>query len=217
MSFEFVPKGEYQPFKLEVDGILREVQKYLRKNKILTFQFNLIGSAGRKLITRVKNGNKGFDLDYNIVIQKTFDEKYEDPKLLKEIFVKLFNRYFDDSYDYSKDSTSVITIKKLNAKRNKILYSVDFAIVSYYEDDDGKERQEYVRFDKNTNTYSWALRKVATDHRYVENLIKDNGLWQDVKDLYLENKNKEPDKKSRIVYYQTLDTIFKRNFQQKER
>ncbi len=217
MSFEYVPKGEYQPFKLEVDGILREVQKYLRKNKILTFQFNLIGSAGRKLITRVKNGNKGFDLDYNIVIQKTFDEKYEDPKLLKEIFVKLFNRYFDDSYDYSKDSTSVITIKKLNAKRNKILYSVDFAIVSYYEDDDGKERQEYVRFDKNTNTYSWALRKVATDHRYVENLIKDNGLWQDVKDLYLENKNKEPDKKSRIVYYQTLDTIFKRNFQQKER
>lgn len=217
MSFEYVPKGEYQPFKLEVDGILREVQKYLRKNKILTFQFNLIGSAGRKLITRVKNGNKGFDLDYNIVIQKTFDEKYEDPKLLKETFVKLFNRYFDDSYDYSKDSTSVITIKKLNAKRNKILYSVDFAIVSYYEDDDGKERQEYVRFDKNTNTYSWALRKVATDHRYVENLIKDNGLWQDVKDLYLENKNKEPDKKSRIVYYQTLDTIFKRNFQQKER
>ncbi len=217
MSFEYVPKGEYQPFKLEVDGILREVQKYLRKNKILTFQFNLIGSAGRKLITRVKNGNKGFDLDYNIVIQKILNEKYEDPKLLKEIFVKLFNRYFDDSYDYSEDSTSVITIKKLNANRNKIICSVDFAIVSYYEDDDGKERQEYVRFDKNTNTYSWALRKVATDHRYVENLIKDNGLWQNVKKLYLENKNKEPDKKSRIVYYQTLDTIFKRNFQQKER
>lgn len=217
MSFEYVPKGEYQPFKLEVDGILREVQKYLRKNKILTFQFNLIGSAGRKLITRVKNGNKGFDLDYNIVIQKILNEKYEDPKLLKEIFVKLFNRYFDDSYDYSEDSTSVITIKKLNANRNKIICSVDFAIVSYYEDDDGKERQEYVRFDKNTNTYSWALRKVAADHRYVENLIKDNGLWQNVKKLYLENKNKEPDKKSRIVYYQTLDTIFKRNFQQKER
>lgn len=189
----------------------------MRKNKILTFQFNLIGSAGRKLITRVKNGNKGFDLDYNIVIQKILNEKYEDPKLLKEIFVKLFNRYFDDSYDYSEDSTSVITIKKLNANRNKIICSVDFAIVSYYEDDDGKERQEYVRFDKNTNTYSWALRKVATDHRYVENLIKDNGLWQNVKKLYLENKNKEPDKKSRIVYYQTLDTIFKRNFQQKER
>ena len=31
--------------------------------------------------------------------------------------------------------------------------------------------------------------------------------------LYLKNKNKEPHKKSRIVYYQTIDTIFKRHFQ----
>ncbi len=213
MSFEYVPKGEYQPFKLEVDEILREVQRFLRENKILTFQFNLIGSAGRKFITRVKNGNKGFDLDYNIVIQKIFDEKYEKPKLLKEILIKLFNECFDNSYDYAEDSTSVITVKKLNANRNKILHSVDFAIVSYYEDEDGKERQEYVRFDKNTNIYSWALRKVATDHRYVEDLIKENNLWQDLRDLYLENKNKEPEKKSRIVYYQTLETIYKRNFQ----
>lgn len=213
MSFEYVPKGEYQPFKLEVDEILRKVQRFLRENKILTFQFNLIGSAGRKFITRVKNGNKGFDLDYNIVIQKIFDEKYEKPKLLKETFIKLFNEYFDNSYDYAEDSTSVITVKKLNVNRNKILHSVDFAIVSYYEDKDGKERQEYVRFDKNTNTYSWVLRKVATDHRYVEDLIKEKNVWQDVKDLYLENKNKEPEKKSRIVYYQTLETIYKRNFQ----
>lgn len=213
MSFEYVPNGEYQPFKLEVDEILRKVQSFLRENKILTFQFNLIWSTGRKFITRVKNGNKGFDLDYNIVIQKIFDEKYENPKLLKETFIKLFNDCFDNSYDYAEDSTSVITVKKLNANRNKILHSVDFAIVSYYEDEDGKERREYVRFDKNTNTYSWALRKVATDHRYVEDLIKENNLWQDVKDLYLENKNKETEKKSRIVYYQTLETIFKRHLQ----
>ena len=72
---------------------------------------------------------------------------------------------------------------------------------------------EEFRFDKNTNTYSWVLRKVATDHRYVEDLIKEKNVWQDVKDLYLENKNKEPEKKSRIVYYQTLETIYKRNFQ----
>ena len=209
--FEYVPKREYQPFKLEVDEILRKVQKFFKKNKILTFQFNLVGSAKRKLITREENGNKGFDLDYNIVIQKIFDEDYENPKLLKETFINLFNEYFDDSYDNAEDSTSVITIKKLNAKRKKILHSVDFAIVNYYEDEYGRERQEYIRFDKNTNTYSWALRKVATDHRYVENLINENNLWQDVKYLYLANKNKEPHKKSRIVYYQTLETIYKRN------
>ena len=211
--FEYVPKSEYQPFKLEVDKILNSIRRNLKENKIITFQFNLIGSAKRKLITRIKNGNKGFDLDYNIDIQKILNDKYENPKLLKQTFIKLFDDYFDDSYEYAEDSTSVITIKKLNKARNKILFSVDFAIVNYYEDEEGNERQQYIHFDKASNTYSWALRKVATNHRYVEDLIKENGMWEDVKILYLENKNKEPHKKSRIVYYQTIDTIFKRHFQ----
>ena len=211
--FEYVTKSEYQPFKLEVDEILKSIQRDLRENGILTFQFNLIGSAKRKLITRVENGNQGFDLDYNIVIQRIFNNRYKNAKLLKQKFIDLFNKYFDDSYDYSEDSTSVITIKKLNAQRNKVICSVDFAIVNYYEDEEGMERQEYIRFDKNTGNYSWALRKVATNHRHVENLIKEKDLWEDVKDLYLNNKNKEPYKKSRIVYYQTLETIYRRNFQ----
>ena len=211
--FEYVPKSEYQPFKLEVDEILKSIQRDLRENGILTFQFNLIGSAKRKLITRVENGNQGFDLDYNIVIQRIFNNRYKNAKLLKQKFIDLFNKYFDDSYDYSEDSTSVITIKKQNAQRNKVICSVDFAIVSYYEDEEGLERQEYIRFDKNTGNYSWALRKVATNHRHVEDLIKEKNLWEDVKVLYLNNKNKEPYKKSRIVYYQTLETIYRRNFQ----
>lgn len=211
--FEYVPKSEYQPFKLEVDKILKSIQRDLKENDILTFQFNLIGSAKRKLITRIKNGSKGFDLDYNIDVQKILNDKYENPELLKQTFIKLFDDYFDDSYEYAEDSTSVITIKKLNKARNKILFSVDFAIVNHYEDEEGDERQQYVRFDKISNTYSWALRKVATNHRYVEDLIKKNNMWEVVKDLYLENKNKEPYKKSRIVYYQTIDTIFKRYFQ----
>lgn len=211
--FEYVPKSEYQPFKLEVDEILKSIQRDLREKRILTFQFNLIGSAKRKLITRVENGNQGFDLDYNIVIQKVFNNRYNNAKLLKQKFIDLFNKYFDDSYDYSEDSTSVITIKKLNAQRNKIICSVDFAIVSYYEDEEGMERQKYIRFDKNSGNYSWALRKVATNHRHVEDLIKEKNLWEDVKVLYLNNKNKEPKKESRIVYYQTLETIYRRNFQ----
>ena len=211
--FEYVPKSEYQPFKLEVDEILKSIQRDLREKRILTFQFNLIGSAKRKLITRVENGNQGFDLDYNIVIQKVFNNRYNNAKSLKQKFIDLFNKYFDDSYDYSEDSTSVITIKKLNAQRNKIICSVDFAIVSYYEDEEGMERQKYIRFDKNSGNYSWALRKVATNHRHVEDLIKEKNLWEDVKVLYLKNKSKEPYKKSRIVYYQTLETIYRRNFQ----
>ena len=100
--FEYVPKSEYQPFKLEVDKVLNSIRRNLKENKIITFQFNLIGSAKRKLITRIKNGNKGFDLDYNIDIQRILNDKYENPKLLKQKFIKLFDDYFDDSYEFPR-------------------------------------------------------------------------------------------------------------------
>ena len=52
------------------------------------------------------------------------------------------------------------------------------------------ERQEYIRFDKNTGNYSWALRKVATNHRHVEDLIKEKNLWENVKSYILTTKTK---------------------------
>ncbi len=213
IEYEFVERQEWKPYKLEVDAVLKKVQKELRNNKILTFESNLIGSAKRNLITRVVNGNKGFDFDYNIVIQKLKNKEYEKPKKLNQLFMDLFNKYFDDSYEYSKDSTSVITIKKLNKNRTKIIFSIDFAIVRYRFDDDGNELQEYIRFDKKSNRHNWSLRGDSINHRQIEDLIKDDKCWNEFKELYLERKNNEPNKKSRIVYYQTLEAFYFKNFQ----
>ena len=107
----------------------------------------------------------------------------------------------------------MFTIKNIDKTKSKIIHSFDFAIVDYVYDSKDRLRQRYIRFDKNTKGYSWAFRKLHNDHSDYEELIKEEGLWNKLRDLYLENKNKEPDKKSRIVYYQTLDTIFKRYFQ----
>lgn len=210
--FEFVTKREYQLYKMEVGKFINEIHKVLRQEKIVNFRDDLIGSAGRHLITRVENGNRGFDFDYNLVITKFYDDSFKNPKLLKSIFIDVFNKVFDDSYEWADDSTSVFTIKKIDKKHSKVIFSVDFAIVHYYNDGNN-ERQEYIRLDKNTNNYFWADRPIATNHRQVEIAIREYGYWNELRDLYLENKNKEPNKKSRIVYYQTLETIYKRNFQ----
>ena len=93
------------------------------------------------------------------------------------------------------------------------MHSFDFAIVEKNYDNEGRLRQCYIRFDKNTGGYSWAFRKLNKNHSNIENFIKKNGYWNELRDLYLANKNKEPHKKSRIVYYQTLETIYKRNIQ----
>lgn len=209
--FEYVPKSEYKPIRDYVESVIRKVQKDFRKNNILTFQFYRIGSAGsRHLITREINGNKGYDFDFNFEIQK-YNPDYYNPKTIKNLFIKAFNKYFGSNYECAEDSTSVFTIKNINKAKSKISHSFDFAIVEYTYDNENRLRQRYIRFDKNTGGYSWAFRKI-NNHSYIEDKIKANGLWSELRELYLENKNKEPHKKSRIVYYQTLETIYKRHF-----
>ena len=211
--FEYVDRSEYKPLRDYVESVIKQVQVDLREKGIVTFQFYRIGSAGdRHLITREVNGNRGFDFDYNFEIQK-YNPDYYDPKKLKKIFIDEFNKYFSSDYECAEDSTSVFTIKNIDKKKSKIRHSFDFAIVDYVYDKEGRVRQRYIRFDKNTQGYSWAFRKLHNSHSDYEKFIKSKGLWNSLRDLYLENKNKEPNKKSRIVYYQTLETIYRRNFQ----
>lgn len=211
--FEYVPKREYKPLRDYVEKIIKKVQNEFREKNILTFQFYRIGSAGKRhLITREINGNRGFDFDYNFEIQK-YNKDYYDPKTLKLLFIKTFNKYFGSSYECAEDSTSVFTIKNIDKSNSKILHGFDFAIVENNYDDEGRLRQRYIRFDKNTGGYSWTFRKLNKNHSDIENWIKENGFWNELRDLYFKNKNKEPNKKSRIVYYQTLETIYKRSFQ----
>lgn len=232
MKFEFVTQKEVAQARKEIEQVILKVQGYLRENNILTFQYNLVGSAGKRhLVTRVIGGNKGFDLDYNLSIQRLLNNKYNDEKKMKTLFMKLFNEFKPKYFECCEDSTSVFTVKRLDAKTGNILYSFDFAIVYYYmevipnedfdEDYDDpddeyyeEERQKYIKHDKHSDTYYWELRPIATNHCYIENAIKDNNLWNELRDLYLEkkNSNKDPNKKSRIIYYETLNEIWQKYF-----
>ena len=66
--YEYVTKNEVKIAKSEIEEVIHKVQKFL-KGKI-SFQYHLVGSASsqRNLVTRIKGGNQGFDLDYNIII-----------------------------------------------------------------------------------------------------------------------------------------------------
>lgn len=228
MEYEFVSKKEVSIVRDEIEKIIHQVQDYLRKEGILTFQYFLVGSASNKrhLVTRIKNGNQGFDLDYNIIIQKIADE-YNKAEKIKKILMETFNKFKLKEYKNCEDSSSVFTIKKINSKTKFVDYSFDFAIVEYYEEeienldfdedyDDPNdeyiivERQRYIKFDKNKNQYIWNVRKFATDHRQKEQWIKDKDLWGEVRETYREKKNKNInlDKKSRTMYYEIINEIY---------
>ena len=75
--FEYVTRAEYQPVREELEKIIIKVQSYMKENFGTTFQFRLIGSGKRHLITQLEGGNGGYDFDYNLILPA--------PKKVKQI------------------------------------------------------------------------------------------------------------------------------------
>lgn len=228
--YEFVSKKEVFFARNEIEPIIHKVQNYLRDNNILTFQYNLVGSASnhRYLVTRIEGGNKGFDMDYNLIL-KQLNPKFDDAKIIKFKIMEAFDKFLPKNYK-REDSSSAITLKKIDQLHKKIIYSFDFAIVNYYFEDiknpdfddeydelDNEyfsiERQEIILFNKHNKSYGWELRPIASDHRYMEQYVKSESyIWNELRDEYLKHKNLELTKKSRVIYYETLNRIYKKHF-----
>lgn len=207
-EFEYVSKKEYGPIKDDLIKLINLVQNEVREH--FTFRYDFIGSASRNMITREVDGNVGYDFDVNIRVNDP-DENYtaeELRKILKNGFDK-YNYLFD--YDYTKDSSRVLTIKVKDRKNKRILHSCDFAIV--FDCDDS--RQQYVRYNKTQQSYSWEYQPKGfyqLDERIAA--IKKYGYWQEVRDLYLNNKSKnlDPNKKSRSIFAETINQIYNKYF-----
>lgn len=127
-----------------------------------------------------------------------------------------FNRQFQ--YDYTEDSTRVLTIKVKDRQNSKILYSADFAIVNDYYDKHDHKHQEYIHYNKKQNSF----KQQEQPKGYYElservDLIKQDRrgaiLWQEVRDLYIEKKNHNlTGKKSRALFAETINEIYQQNF-----
>lgn len=200
-SFVFVPKNEYLPVKNDLIKLIEQVQNAIGNNVKFTYKF--VGSASRDMITKDLKANIGYDFDLNIIIDP--NEKNYDPKSLKDYFRNQFNKYVDQ-YGYSncEDSTSVFTIKKI--KKSEIIHSADFAIVRKFNG----VKQVIVNH-KDKQTYSW-----DTTPKYPQKLslmakwCEENHLWDEVKKKYLQKKNENTDenKKSRMIYADTVNEIY---------
>ncbi len=69
-----------------------------------TFQFKLIGSGSRHLVIKIKGGNRGYDFDFNFILQKS--DLWHNPKKLKEQFmIAIKEAIKGTAYSYPEDST----------------------------------------------------------------------------------------------------------------
>ncbi|MCR5786395.1 MAG: hypothetical protein K6G28_01680 [Acholeplasmatales bacterium] len=210
-DFEYVTKKEYLPVKNELIELINLVQDEVRDK--FTFRFDFIGSASRNMITRDKKSNTGYDFDVNIRVNDD-DNEYsakEIRRILKDGFDKHSKKF---QYDYAEDSKRVLTIKVKDRKNSKILHSCDFAVVNDYTDNQGNDHQEFIYFNKKQNTYEWQEQPEGF-YMLDEKIdwIKENGLWQEVRDSYIErkNSNNDPNKKSRSIFAETVAAVFNDN------
>lgn len=191
----------------EIETILREVQNEVRDK--FTFQYKFVGSYSRNMITYDPKSNIGFDLDINIIPND--DDENFNAKEIKHTLIRAINKFAKKyGYSYVEDSTRVITIKVKDTKHSKIKHSVDFAIVHDYVDN-GSDCQEYIHFNKKAKTYSWQEQgDDFYDLRKKIKWLKDEGLWPEVREMYLnlKNNNHIESKKSRSLFAEAVNNLY---------
>lgn len=211
-NFEYVPKEEWKPVRDELFEIIRRLQNEVRDK--FTFRYDFVGSSERKMITRDRNSNTGFDFDVNIEVNDPDD--FYSPKEIRNILRSGLDRVTNPcgwqcfGYGYTEDSTRVLTLKVKDSTNSRILHSCDFCII--YECGDG--RQQYIRYNKTQNSYSWEYQPKGYD-KLPDKIkwIKKHRLWQQVRNSYIDKKNQNTDnyKKSRAIFAETIQQVCQQN------
>ena len=197
--FQYVSKKELKPAKKQLMELIHKVQDEVRDS--FTFQYKFVGSVQRNMVTCDVKSNAGFDFDVNIMVND--DDKDFEAEEIKNILMCAFNKYARKyGYDSCEDSTRVFTIKVKDRKNSRIRHSCDFAIVNDY----GNNQQEYIRYNKKRKNYTWE-EQTKGFYCLPEKIefCKDNQLWQEVREIYLDKKNYNMDsnKKSRSIFAET--------------
>lgn len=205
-DFIYVTKAEAKPVRDELDKIIREVHKIVEP--YFTFQHKPVGSSSRNMITYDQKSNIGFDFDFDLEINDN-EEEYsaaEIRHIIKNAIDQVAPGY---GYKHCEDSTRVLTIKKVNAYTSKILYSCDFALV--YNCGDG--RQQYIRFNKNRNNYTWEYQgKGLKNLEKKITWLKHNGYWGELRNYYIDKKNcnNNSDKHSRSIFAESVNEMYQK-------
>ncbi len=204
--YQFVTdKEELRELKNACETIIKNVQKSWLK-EYFTFQFVLIGSGSKNLIT--KNGENGeYDLDYNFILQKDKQGLANNPKKIKELFIQAFNEANPGlGFKPAENSTSVITSKLVYEQR--LFFSFDVAILC--EGNNGNYLK--IRRNKQNNQYYWNEEKHSRNYQSKIKAIKDADKWNPLRDRYLELKNhylsRQEDIASFSVLIQAINEIY---------
>ena len=215
VAYEFVYESEAKHYRSDCSRTLKKTCELLKKKGIFA-QFSLVGSGVRNMVTR--NGDGPYDLDYNLLVIKA-DGEYRDPRLLKDAIRNSLNKavgrkFFSDT----QDSTSCLTALLHFRDTPNVEFSFDVAIIK--KNPNGND----MRLIHNKNVYAlgwdqYTWNEVPNSYQVKDKAdeIKEEGLWQEVRDRYLEKKNMYLSRQDRnhpsfVVYVEAVNEVYNRYF-----
>ena len=196
--------------------IMNQLKQQINNDSVMQVDIHLVGSGAKNLITQ--NANEPIDLDYNLCILKCRGIDINDGRNVKEYIRKQFNIVLDNNgWSDCNDSTSALTTElRYFTKGNHTEFSIDLAIV--HEDRYGWHRLKHMKTGFiETNQWIWNLSRDSKDLGKKVKVIKDNDLWLEVRERYLNKKNQyltsnNYDHPSFIVYIETINEVYGKYF-----
>ena len=206
--FELVEKKEVDGLLHIIKPVLGRLNRYLNENaQDYTFHREIVGSFTRGTVSRVRDGNKGFDIDINLVIEYPRLEKKYDAKDVHDAFLNgLRQSVVGTPFSHPEESSSVFTLKCVDRISSKVRYGVDLAVV-YYEPN-GTMR--FLRYDKYNRGYGFQRREFPSDLKRMEGYVREHYDDEYIAETYIRNKNAnhDTDKRSFIIYAETINNLY---------
>ena len=197
-------------------NIINQLVQLINNDSVMEVEAHLVGSGARNLITQ--NSNEPIDLDYNLYIADFGDFSSSNEREIKEYVRKQFNIILKrNGWSDCMDSTSVLTTEKRHfTKGNHTEFSIDLAIV--FNNRDGwhrliHDKTGFAAWDR----YCWNIVPNSRDLFDKVTDIKDEHLWNEVIDEYLEKKNlylrrQDYNHPSFNVYVEAVNQVFNKYF-----
>ena len=187
--YHFVEDKEFlKKLKNTCSGIINELVQMINNEEALEVEAHLVGSGAKNLITQ--NEEEPVDLDYNLCILNCNEFNINDGKSIKEYIRKSFNKVLKrNGWGDCQDSKSALTTEyRVFNTGNQTSFSIDLCIV--IEDGDRwwrliHKKTGYIQ----TDEWIWNEGKNSKGLRNKVEWLKDNNLWNEVRDTYLDKKN----------------------------
>lgn len=188
--YHFITDKEYlKKLKSCCSDIVNQLVQAINQDGAMEVRASLVGSGARNMITQ--NEKEPVDLDYNLEIIDSGDFSINDGRGIEEYVRKMFNAVLSrNGWDDCKDSTSAFTTEqRVFHSGNKTPFSIDLCIIRC-------DRNGWYRLiHRKTglvfmDQYYWNQAPDSTDLQEKADWLKENSLWEEVRETYLTKKNR---------------------------